>query len=127
MRANFGLGDATNANIVRIEWPSGIVQTMTNVPVKQFLTVMEHQQPGATNAPQFTGVSRATNGAVNLTVAGDSGLLYLFEASTNLVNWTKVGVRTNLTGTIQFTDTKATNYASRFIACRFLDCFQRAR
>src|SRR5439155_15379364 len=114
MRANFGLGNATNADIVRIEWPSGIVQTMTNVPVKQFLTVMEHQQPGVTNPPSFTSVSRATNGAVNLSVAGGVGLLYLFEASTNLVNWTKVGVRTNLTGTIQFTDTKATNYASRF-------------
>ena len=67
-----------------------------------------------TNAPQFTGVSRATNGAVDLSVTGDAGLLYLFKASTNLANWTKVGVRTNLTGTIQFTDTKATNYVSRF-------------
>jgi len=41
--AHFGLGDATNVDLVRIEWPSGIVQTMTNVAVKQFLTVVEHQ------------------------------------------------------------------------------------
>src|SRR5439155_7289915 len=46
MRANFGLGDATNADIVRIEWPSSIVQTMTNVAAKQFLTGVEHQSPG---------------------------------------------------------------------------------
>jgi len=39
--AHFGLGDATNIDIVRIEWPSGIVQEMTNVPVKQSMTVTE--------------------------------------------------------------------------------------
>src|SRR5205085_8110570 len=82
--AHFGLGDAGNVDTLRIEWPSGIVQTMTNVAPKQVLTVVEHQQPGATNAPSFTSVSLATNGAVNLSVAGDAGLLYLFEASTNL-------------------------------------------
>ncbi|MBI3416172.1 MAG: VCBS repeat-containing protein [Verrucomicrobia bacterium] len=41
MRANFGLGDATNIDIVRIEWPSGIVQELHNVAAKQFLTVTE--------------------------------------------------------------------------------------
>src|SRR6266568_4404912 len=113
LRANFGLGDATNVELVRIEWPSGIVQTLTNVAPKQFLTVVEHQ-PGVTNAPNFTSVARATNGAVNLSVAGDAGLLYLFETSTNLVNWSWLGVRTNATGTIQFTDFRATHYAKRF-------------
>jgi hypothetical protein len=112
--ANFGLGDATNIDLVRIEWPSGIVQTWTNVAVRQSLTVVEHQQPGATNAPSFTSVSRVTNGVVNLSISGDTGLLYLFEASTNLVNWSWLGVRSNANGTVQFTDLTATNYANRF-------------
>jgi hypothetical protein len=30
MRANFGLGDATNADLVRIEWPSGTVREFQN-------------------------------------------------------------------------------------------------
>jgi enediyne biosynthesis protein E4 len=114
LRANFGLGDATNVELVRIEWPSGIVQTLTNVAPKQILNVVEHQQPGAVTAPSFTSVSRATNGAVNLSVAGDAGLLYLLEASTNLVNWSRLGVRTNATGAIQFLDFRATNNAKRF-------------
>ena len=38
---NFGLGDATVANIVRIEWPSGTVQELTNVPANQILRVIE--------------------------------------------------------------------------------------
>src|SRR5439155_24326156 len=110
----FGLGHATNADIDRIEWPSDIVQTITNVAAKQFLTVMEQQSPGALIPPDFTSVSLSTSGAVDLSVTGEADLRYVFEASTNLVNWTRLGVRTNLTGTIQFTDPKATNFPKRF-------------
>jgi hypothetical protein len=114
LEAHFGLGDATNIDQVRIEWPSGVVQTRANVPPRQFLTVVEHQAIGTIIKPSFTGASRATNGVVNLSAAGDAGLLYLLEASTNLVNWTKVGVRSNATGIVQFTDPKAPNYSRRF-------------
>jgi hypothetical protein len=110
---HFGLGDATNLDVVRIEWPSGIVQTMTNVAAKQFLTVVEHQEPGA-GPLIFSSVSRSTNGAADLSVNGDAGVRCRFEASTNLANWSWLGVRTNLTGSIQFTDTTATNFPRRF-------------
>src|SRR5204862_649859 len=43
LRAAFGLGDATNADVVRIEWPSGIVQELYDVVPRQFLTVIEPQ------------------------------------------------------------------------------------
>jgi hypothetical protein len=39
--AYFGLGAATNAEIVRIEWPSGITQELRAVTPKQLLTVIE--------------------------------------------------------------------------------------
>jgi len=39
--AHFGLGDAVKADLVKIEWPSGIVQELTNVPARQLLTVTE--------------------------------------------------------------------------------------
>ncbi len=112
--ANFGLGDATNIDLVRIEWPSGIVQTLTNVAPKQLVTVVEHQQGCSTHTPQITDVSRGTYGSIDLSVVGDPGLLYLFEASTNLVNWTWLGVRSNSNWTVQFSDLRATNYPSRF-------------
>jgi hypothetical protein len=41
MVAHFGLGDATNIDLVRIEWPSGIVQEFHDVSQRQFLTVVE--------------------------------------------------------------------------------------
>jgi enediyne biosynthesis protein E4 len=113
LRANFGLGDATNVETLSIEWPSGVVQTLTNVPAKQILTVVEHQL-GATNAPILTSASRPADGSLTLTASGMMGLLYLFEGSTNLVNWTWLGVRSNATGSIQFTDLRATNYPIRF-------------
>jgi hypothetical protein len=39
--AHFGLGDATQTDIVRVEWPSGIVQELVNVAPNQFLTIAE--------------------------------------------------------------------------------------
>lgn len=44
MRPNFGLGDATVAEVVRIEWPSGVVQEMENVAADQILQVVEPPQ-----------------------------------------------------------------------------------
>jgi enediyne biosynthesis protein E4 len=98
--AHFGLGDATNVDLVRIEWPSGIVQQLTNVTACQFLTVTEHQAEATT--PPGLAASKA-DGKVQLSVTGQTNLLYVFEASTNLVQWTKIAVRTNLTGTLAFT------------------------
>ena len=39
--AHFGLGAATKADVVEIRWPSGNVQTLTDVPADQILTVTE--------------------------------------------------------------------------------------
>jgi hypothetical protein len=39
--AHFGLSDATNVDVLRIEWPSGIVQEIHDVAVRQTLTVTE--------------------------------------------------------------------------------------
>jgi enediyne biosynthesis protein E4 len=41
LRASFGLADATNVDLVRIEWPSGVVQELRNLAPRQFLTVIE--------------------------------------------------------------------------------------
>ena len=110
--AHFGLGDATNVDVLRIEWPSGIVQELTNVAPKQFLTITE-QQVGVTEAPGLPE-SRSGDGTVQLSLTGQTNLLYVIEASTNLVQWTKIGVRTNLTGSVEFADRAATNYPQRF-------------
>jgi hypothetical protein len=46
---HFGLGAETKASIVEIQWPSGIVQTLENIPADQILKVSE---PAETTAPK---------------------------------------------------------------------------
>jgi len=40
-RAHFGLGDAEQADLIRIEWPSGILQELTAVQTRQILEIAE--------------------------------------------------------------------------------------
>jgi hypothetical protein len=46
---HFGLGTETKANVVEIHWPSGILQTLENVPGDQILKVTE---PAASATPK---------------------------------------------------------------------------
>ena len=43
MVAHFGLGDAASVDSLRIEWPSGLVDSLRNVEVDQFLVITEGQ------------------------------------------------------------------------------------
>jgi enediyne biosynthesis protein E4 len=45
-RVHFGLGSEKVAKTVRIRWPSGILQTLSNVPSDQFLQVDEQGEAG---------------------------------------------------------------------------------
>ena len=41
LRVHFGLGAATRADRVEVRWPSGSVQTMTDISAKQVITIVE--------------------------------------------------------------------------------------
>jgi hypothetical protein len=75
--AHFGLGDATNADLVRIEWPSGTVQEFQNVPLRQIWTVTE--------PPRLSAY--LTNGVASFLLKGGRGFQYDVQMSTNLVHW----------------------------------------
>ncbi len=98
-RPNFGLGDATNAEIVRIEWPSGIVQEFHNVSAKQILTVTE--------PPRLELSVRLLTGMVEFKVRGWTGFKYEIEASSNLTTWQPLGTVTNITGALRVADVDA--------------------
>src|SRR6185436_17608288 len=104
------LGNATNADLVRIEWPSGTVQELSNVASKQFLTVTE---PGG--EPRLAGTRE--NGQVQLTLTGKQGSRYAIEASTALNNWTSAALTvtvTNQSGAVTFRAPAAISDAQRF-------------
>jgi hypothetical protein len=106
LRANFGLGDATNADTVRIEWPSGTVQEFHNVAVNQILTITE--------PPRL--LPSTSNGVPQFSLKGGRGFQYDILASTDLTAWSPIGTVTitNLSGTAQIVDTNAPSAGGRF-------------
>jgi hypothetical protein len=96
MTAAFGLGDATNVDVVRVEWPSGIVQELTNVAPRQFLTIKEPSRLQANISPDGS--------EFYLSIIGWNGLVYSLESSTNLASWNFVTTLTNQTGNIIWTN-----------------------
>jgi enediyne biosynthesis protein E4 len=95
-RCEFGLGDAMNADVVRVEWPSGIVQELTNVAAKQFLTVKEPSKLAADFSP--------ASGEFHVALTGGKGLVYTLESSTDLASWTSSASLTNQTGMVIWTN-----------------------
>ena len=108
--AHFGLGAATNVDLLRIEWTSGITQELTNVPVKQYLTITEPTMlamvsPGELHVPCWKGMGCG------------------IEGSTDLLNWTALATLTNLnvSGGIQWIDPAAAGTRVRFYRVELRD------
>jgi hypothetical protein len=105
--AHFGLGNATNVETLRIEWPSRMVQEFHDLPARQIVTITE--------PPQL--LASVANGVPQFSIRGVRGLQYRIEVSTNLAAWSDIGTVTitNSSGTAQITDTNA---ASDFLFYR---------
>jgi alpha-tubulin suppressor-like RCC1 family protein len=67
------------------------------------------------SAPRFTGAAPDTNGSFRVTFAGQTNAAYSVWASTNLVDWARLGPATTISpGVFQFTDVNANNWPHRF-------------
>jgi len=110
--AHFGLGDATQMETLRIEWPSGLVQELEDVAANQFLTITEHEDAHPA-APTLMASPSAT-GAVRLTLAGQPHCGYVIQGSDDLINWVKVRGCHTLTGVVEHTDPKVAGKSARF-------------
>jgi hypothetical protein len=110
LHVHFGLGDATNADLIRIEWPSGTVQELPSIAANRFLTVTE---PGG--EPRL--VATRENGQVQLTLTGKQGCRYALETATALPHWNSADLTvtvTNRSGAVTFPAPGATTGAQRF-------------
>ena len=111
--AHFGLGDSTNIDQLRIEWPSGIVQTLTNVAPRQMLTVIESQSYSG-SAAAF-GRSTMVPSGVQLSIdEPDPGIVYVVQGSTDLLKWTKLAAHQSTGGIFAYTDKSIGSYSRRF-------------
>lgn len=87
--------------MIRIEWPSGIVQELTNVAAKQVLTVTEPTELVAL-------------GEGRIWVRCWKGMKYEVEVSNDLAAWMSLGVFTNETGRLEVIDADAAQHPYRF-------------
>ena len=112
LRAHFGLGDATGAATVRIEWPSGTVQELTNVAVDQILPVTEPRRP-------ILSVVRLTPAGLEGTLVGDPNTGYQIRSSDDLgagvAGWTaRAIVTTDANGSAPWSDPGLAPQGRRF-------------
>jgi len=103
--AHFGLGNATNVDTLRIEWPSGTVQECSNVAPRQILTITE---------PPLL-LASLTNGSPQFSIRGGRGFRYEVDSSPDLLAWASNSLVaiTNLNGMAQIVDPNPPS-ASRF-------------
>jgi len=104
--AHFGLGDATNVDTLRIEWPSGTVQELHDLTPRQILSITE--------PPRL--LASITNGLPQFSLKAWPGMEFDIQASTDLAAWSPVATVTitNLSGIAQIIDTNAPALGSRF-------------
>ncbi len=106
-RLNFGLGDATNVDQVRIEWPSGIVQTLANFAPGQILEVTEERRPVLTLA--------TTPAALVGSLKGQRNRVYQVLVSADLANWTMfTNITANALGRATWSDPNSAEEGCRF-------------
>lgn len=91
LRPNFGLGDATQAETVRIEWPSGTVTEFTSIAADRVLAVTEPPR-----------LEMTTPGVLEILCW--KGQKFEVQAAPDLSTWTPLGILTNETGTLTHTD-----------------------
>jgi hypothetical protein len=105
-RPNFGLGGATVASVIRIEWPSGTVQELRDTGADRILTVIEPSR--------LDSRATITGDWVQLSVRAWRGLTYHIDASPDLTSWLRLGTLTNEMGILRFQDSASTAARTRF-------------
>jgi len=104
--AHFGLGSATNIDVVRIEWPSGVVQELHNQAPRQLLTITE--------PPQLNISAPIGADSLHLSLIGVLGSTYELQTSSDLNHWTHWTTLTSTNRTMTLTDSTTNAPSARF-------------
>ena len=90
LNAEFGLGDATIIDSLKIEWSSGIVQILTDISVNQYLTISEPSEGGAPTVITATATNVSTTSATLNSIVIPNGLstsvIFEYEETTGYGN-----------------------------------------
>ncbi|MFZ5519528.1 MAG: FG-GAP-like repeat-containing protein [Candidatus Zhuqueibacterota bacterium] len=106
LQAHFGLGNATTISEIKVEWPSGIIQTLTNVAVDQILTITEAAggESIAVTSPNG-GEDWQIGSSHDITWSSDetSGTVHIEYSTDNGSNWADVVASTTDDGSYTWT------------------------
>jgi len=104
--AHFGLGDATNVDTLRIEWPSGTVQVLNNITPRQILTITEPSRL----------LASLTNGVPQFALKAWPRMHFDIQSSPDLSTWSSIGALTvtNVSGITPIVDTNPPAPDQRF-------------
>jgi hypothetical protein len=100
--ASIGLGDAAQADLVEIRWPSGVIQRLRNIAPDQSLTIREELSLELMSGPG------------EFQIEGRTGQRYRIETSSDLQTWTEAAVLTNDLGSVRFADPNTSGQALQF-------------
>ena len=100
------LGWRQSAAVVRIEWPSGIVQEFRDVAANQALVVNE---PPVLSAP-----ARRADGLFEFPLISRNGPNYRIEASQNLTTWQEFSTVLDVHGAVQVVGGAAGSFQRRY-------------
>jgi len=104
--AHFGLGDATSVDVLRIEWPSGMVQEFLDVRANQTLIIYEPPRLEIRVIQPFR--------SVEMILTSRGGFDYAIEATEDFRQWARIGTLTRVNGSVQFVDQSAGLHRQRF-------------
>jgi hypothetical protein len=65
LRLHFGLGQATKADKIVIRWPSGLVETLTNLLANRYYVVREGSGVDANQTHPVSGLAIKTGGSAS--------------------------------------------------------------
>ncbi|MDX1953583.1 MAG: CRTAC1 family protein [Verrucomicrobiota bacterium] len=91
MEAHFGLGDALIAELVRVEWPSGLIQEFQNVASSQFLTIAE---------PSVLSMSLTESGESHIRFQAVHNVLYDVQSTVDFGTWSSFVVISNASNSV---------------------------
>jgi hypothetical protein len=100
LRVHFGLGDAAQIDLVRIQWPSGFVQEIQRPELKKIHTIVE--------SPRLRSVSRS---AGQFQILGAKDVDYELQASPDMKTWNRIG---NAKGGVEISDPDAAGSNGRY-------------
>lgn len=103
---HFGLGDADSVDLLRIEWPSGIVQELHDVAVNRRLTISE--------PPTLEPIGLSAAQGFEMTLTSRGGFSYQVNRTTDLLTWTPGPASHDVNGSVQVVDAGAGSRSQSF-------------